>query len=257
MVVLFGSYARGDYVDRDFTIEENSLREYRSDFDIMIMVGDKKADNNAVGLEYEIEKKLKKRKIKTPMSILVEGIGHVNEQLELGRYFYKDMKREGVCIANTAKYELAKAKKISSWEKRAMAEEDYSTWTIKAHRRLEDFKTHIDKNWYSDAAFDLHQATENLFTAISLVYTTYRPKSHDLAKLYERIVKLDPRFDIFVLGTQEEKDNFELLRAAYIDARYKKGYKISNSQLGYLEKVIKTLADVTANVCTEKIAELV
>jgi predicted nucleotidyltransferase len=37
MVILFGSHARGDWIE-DVTIEANATYEYRSDYDILIVV---------------------------------------------------------------------------------------------------------------------------------------------------------------------------------------------------------------------------
>jgi len=46
---------------------------------------------------------------------------------------------------------------------------------------------------------------------------------------------------------------FKLLRKTYIDARYKKDYKITKKQLEYLAERVKKLQKITKTVCKEKI----
>ena len=38
----------------------------------------------------------------------------------------------------------------------------------------------LEKGLLKKAAFELHQTAEALYTAIELVFTNYKPKSHDL-----------------------------------------------------------------------------
>jgi predicted transcriptional regulator len=47
---------------------------------------------------------------------------------------------------------------------------------------------------------------------------------------------------------------FELLRTAYLDARYKKSYKITREQLAWLSGRVQKLRELTEKSCREKIA---
>jgi len=47
---------------------------------------------------------------------------------------------------------------------------------------------------YNLAAFDLHQATEKLYGTILLVFTRYKPSTHDLEKLSQRVSSIEPKF---------------------------------------------------------------
>ena len=58
---------------------------------------------------------------------------------------------------------------------------------------------------------------------------------------------------IFPIDTSERRKCFELLRAAYIDARYNKNYAISKKQLEYLIKRVEKLKETTEKICLEKI----
>jgi len=50
---------------------------------------------------------------------------------------------------------------------------------------------------------------------------------------------------------------FKLLKKAYIDARYKKDYKITKKQLEYLSMRVKELQRLTKNICRKKIESYV
>jgi len=83
----------------------------------------------------------------------------------------------------------------------------------------------------------LHQAIERYITAYLLVKTGYRPKTHDIEKLYKLLISLDPKFkNWFDLKSPEEKEKLELLRQAYVEARYSDNYSISKDELSFLEK---------------------
>jgi uncharacterized protein len=84
------------------------------------------------------------------------------------------------------------------------------------------------------AAFQLHQAAEHAYAALLLTFTLYLPATHDLVTLHKRAVELDPRLYAvwsdgrkpFVRGGRFGKRCFELLRDAYVKARYSRHYHI-------------------------------
>jgi uncharacterized protein len=58
---------------------------------------------------------------------------------------------------------------------------------------------------------------------------------------------------IFPRKTEVEKHHFSLLQKAYIDSRYKKGYRISRKELEYLSKRVAKLRDLTKIICKAKL----
>ena len=60
-----------------------------------------------------------------------------------------------------------------------------------------------------------------------------------------------------VEGSEEEKRRFELLRKAYVDARYNKNYVITSDELTWLADRVKYLQEVTKEICQNKIVNLV
>ena len=89
---------------------------------------------------------------------------------------------------------------------------------------------------------------------VLLVFTDYKPKTHDLEELNHKCCKLDARFKtIFPRQTEEEEKMFTLLKKAYIDSRYKIGYEIKKEELEYLSERVQHLRDITQKVCLSKI----
>lgn len=251
MVLLFGSYARGNYVE-DRYVEDGTFYEYISDFDILVITAYEDAKNN-FGIEKKIEKKLGGR-IKTRVSLIFHSIKQINEMLEIGNYFFQEIKREGIVLFDTKKYSLKNPKRLTRKEAQEKARDYFDYWFESAFGFFSAFQFGMERSDYLNAAFQLHQATERYYTTILLVYTDYRPKEHDLFKLEEQVCRCDTRFDIFPRSTEEEKNRFELLRRAYIDARYKmKEYFITKEDLWYLASRVEILKERTALICKEHI----
>ena len=58
---------------------------------------------------------------------------------------------------------------------------------------------------------------------------------------------------VFPMATPEQKECFELLQKAYVDARYDKNYKITKEQLLYLIDRVEKLKEITERICTARI----
>jgi HEPN domain-containing protein len=100
----------------------------------------------------------------------------------------------------------------------------------------------------------LHQATERYITALLLVKTSYKPKTHDLEILYNKIIEIDSSFqDVFDLSNEKEHHHFELLRKAYIEARYSKTYAITQEELAFIEQKIKDMSQKVQQFCKAEI----
>ena len=86
-----------------------------------------------------------------------------------------------------------------------------------------------------------------------LVYTNYKPKTHKLDKLRKQAGRHDPAFfKIFPMGTDEEKRRFDLLKRAYVEARYNPKYVITAEELKYLARCVELLQQQTKVSCEEK-----
>jgi uncharacterized protein len=139
-------------------------------------------------------------------------------------------------------------------------QENFDQWFESADIFMENFHANLkkgDKNnsYLKVAAFELHQSAERFYTAILLTYTDYRPKEHNLRELDLKAQASNARFaEAFPKDTEEQKDRFELLVRAYIDARYRmKQYHITREDLEYLGRRVLVLKKLTENLCRERI----
>jgi len=85
-------------------------------------------------------------------------------------------------------------------------------------------------------------------------------ETHDIELLGIKAASYDSRFaSVFFPDSNNEqrttnnKTAFKLLKRAYIDARYKKGYRITKKQLEYLSARVKVLQKLTNAICKKKI----
>ncbi len=253
MIILFGSYATNKYVHQDRYQENGITYEYRSDYDLLIILSsNKKADNSSY--TYSITKALNEQETFTPISPIYEGIGFVNKMLSEGNYFFTEIKSEGILLYNSKRKQLARKRKLSFDEIKKLAEEDFKELFESANEFYGYFETGINKKQFKSAAFLLHQATERYYHTLTLVFTAYKHKTHDLEELGKIASTLNLEFKkIFPLQTQKEKHHFTLLRKAYVDARYKKYYKITKNELEYIAFRVEKLKELTEQVCKEKI----
>ena len=253
MVILFGSYARGDWVEDIYT-EGHITYEYKSDFDILVIVKNRQYARRIMTWDNMESSIHNSRTIKTWATVIVHDITEVNKALSKGRYFFTDVKKEGVLLYDSKRFKLEKAQKLTPEERKQIAQQDFNHWYKSARYFFDDFKSNLEKRRNNNSAFNLHQATERFYTAILLVFTHYKPKEHDIKTLGKQAGNLDPRFlPVFSHKTREERRLFELLRKTYIEARYNRIYKITKKELEYLGERVKKLQQLTKEVCKEKI----
>lgn len=251
LLILFGSYARGDWVEA--LAEDGVHYQYQSDFDLLAVM-----KNEALALKVERKDSLHNRlsrEVNTPTGLIAEDIHFVNRRISNGQYFYTDILREGFILHDSGDFQLAEPKELNVLERKHLAVEDFGYWFGKAHNSSKIVRFCMGEQDYSEAAFNLHQMTERLYAAILLVFTRYKPKTHDLRKLGQRVASIEPQFlSVFPQGTEDEKARFELLRKAYVSARYQPDFKITQQELEWLSARVQRLQTLTETLCQAKIA---
>ncbi len=253
-IILFGSYARDDWV-------EDPIGRYFSDYDLLIIVDQ---DDLADTVEFwdtaeaRILNELSSgERLRTPVNFIVHSLQDVNHQLERGRYFFTDILRDGILLHNLPGHPLAKPTDLSPATALEEAQGYFDQWFESASEALGTYELVLEKGWSKKAAFELHQAAEHLYNCALLTLTLYTPKSHNLVRLRHLVEPLDSAFaSIWPTDTKFEKRCFELLRAAYIKARYSKHYKISAEELAWLGSRVTALQTVTKSVCEDRIQSL-
>ena len=190
----------------------------------------------------------------THARVIAHDIQFVNIKLAEGRYFFRDIKKEGVTLYDSGKFKLARKRKLKPTEQQRIAQDYFDEWLGSAKDFYTSFEFNLNRGKNKLAAFELHQSAERSLKAVLLVFTEDAPHEHWLDLLCRRAADFDPGFnDIFPKETDEQKELLELLEYAYIGARYDPDYHITEDELKYLAQYVKKLHEVTEKTCVAKI----
>ncbi len=248
-VILYGSYARGDWVD-------DPIGGYQSDYDILVVVSDErltdpvefwaKADDQFVR-----EVTLAKR-ISAPVTFIVHSLADVNHQLTQGRPFFIDAIEQGIALYEVEDHPFVTPKPLEPEAALAEARKHFDQWFPASTKRFNIAKFDIEQGYLNEAAFDLHQSTERLYHCLLLTLTLYNPKSHKLnflrsqaEPIVQQLIAVWPR------DTKFAQRCFELLRQAYVNARYSPHYKITLVELEWLANRVDMLRQIVQDACRD------
>ena len=253
-IILFGSSARGDWV-------EDPVGRYFSDYDLLVIV-DREALTDVPEFWAKTEERLLEdlsagQALRTPVSLIYHAIDDVNDKLRLGRYFFIDIVRDGVVLFEEPGFALVEAQPLSPFEALRETEEYFAEWFETANQFYRQFQHAIADGAPKVAAFQLHQATERFYHCLFLVRTLYSPKTHNLNQLRQLAEDIEPRLKgIWPRETKLERRCYELLREAYVKARYSRHYRISPEQLEWLAERVELLQRTVRELCEERISSL-
>src|SRR5258705_921986 len=249
-IILFGSYARDDWVDEP----ENG---YQSDFDLLIVVSHRDLTEIADYWYVAEDRILRDPAIARPVNIIVHSIDEVNQALKRGEYFWVDIARDGIALYQLPRHELAAPMPLTPTDAHRMANEYFEHWLPVADHARSLSDTSIGDGVLRDAAFMLHQATERLYICFLLVRTLYFPRSHNIKFLRSLAEDKEPRLiEAWPRETKVDRRRFELLKRAYVEARYSANYEIGADDLEALTKCIRELRDVVEGVSREWLKHL-
>jgi len=255
-LILYGSYARGGWVD-----EPHTAKGYRSDFDLLIIVSDKRLTDK-VDYWLKVEDRLNRelaidKTLHTPVNFIVHTFSEVNDGLAHGRYFFMDVAKDGIALYEYDDKELHKPKPKTPQQALDMAKEYFDSFFPGAMQSFEGAKFHIGKGYVKKAAFDMHQTAEQLYHCVLLVCTFYTPHVHNLAFLRTQAERIDMRLvDAWPREVKTDRARFEKLKEAYVKARYSKHYRITEDELHWLGERVEELGRAVHAVCSERIALL-
>jgi HEPN domain-containing protein len=230
----------------------------------MVIVKKKYSNISRIRMESEIENRLKKKNLlgaryvieeQPSVSLVIESIADVNKHLGDNRYFFADVKKEGIVLYDSGEYKLEEPRELNWEERREIAKQEYDIWFRGGCGFFSGVNFYLEADNYPLSAFLLHQATEHFYNAILLVFANYKYKGHDIKKLGARASNYNAELlTIFPCATKEQEEVFELLRDAYIKARYDRNYKITKEQLLYLIERVEKLQKLTEKICTEYVS---
>ena len=246
-LILFGSHARDDWVEDHDT-------GYYSDYDLLVIPSEPFLQEHTL-LWSRLERELNALTDPIPVTLLVHTIQEVNGQLRKGQYFFTDIVKEGVALLDANRTSLASPPTLIPPELRLQyATYDLNYWYGSANEFWLGSGFYLARGKNTQAAFLLHQSVERYCNALILVYTNYKYRSHDIEKLIDKSAALHPAVgETMPRGDPADHDRFELLKRAYIDARYCKSYRIGEEDLTLLRGQVHRLAQQVLAASREKL----
>ena len=254
-IILFGSYARGDFVDEP----ENG---YLSDFDILVVVSDEKLTDIA-DYWFETEQKiLHDPAIGQIVNLLVNDLDDINQGLDAGLYFFREVIEQGIVLYETPGHAFSPLKPLTPQAALALGQRHYKEVfdTIETSLDLATYAMSKGelKDYPHKAAFNLHQTVEAAYIAVLLLTGFYAPRSHNIKFLRAQAEAKAPSLTAaWPRETRAMRKPFEKLKRAYVDARYNQAtYKITAAELEDLKQTAEALIDLVRAVCDARLTQL-
>ena len=243
-LVLYGSFARGTWFD-----DRNSGRA--SDYDFLVIVSHKALTDMSsfwAGVEDRI---YRDPKIQKDVSLIVHTLREVNAALREGQYFFSEILNQGVLLYDSdddpklskAGYKrsiIARPGKPNPQRTYELASEYKAYWVRSASQFLTVGRESIDRgpDWTRLSAFQLHQAAEAIYRMV-------------------RCEAIDPRLaEAWAPERKPYKRYFELLRRAYVEARYSPAYETTPEILKWQAERIAKLLQIADASCRERLSKL-
>jgi len=251
-IVLFGSFARGDWV-------ADPKGGYLSDYDLLVVVSDRRLTDTlefwAKADDHLMRAVTIEKSISAPVNFIVHDLQDVNEQLRHGRPFFVDIARDGIALYQMEGVEFEQPHHLSRAKRQLEAQRYFDQWYGSAGGFFDTAKYAASQSRNNEAAFHLHQATERFYHCVLLVLTLYSPKSHKLNFL--RSQAESNAHDLIAVWPRDTRFGqrcFELLRRAYVDARYSPHFQITPEELEWIGERIELLQRIVRQICEERLA---
>ncbi|MGN7882514.1 nucleotidyltransferase and HEPN domain-containing protein [Ensifer sp. 22460] len=250
-IILFGSYARGTYVD-----EPHTMKGYRSDYDILVIVNSKKLAEPEYW-DKANDRLMWDKTVSTPVGLIVHGAREVNNFLADGQYFFVDILREGIVLYELDDRPLAEPRPRTPADAFRFAKEYFDDRLPQAKTFADGAEIFASRGRLKEAAFLLHQSIEQAYSGLLLVLTNYSPPSHNLKFLRGLAEDRDQRLiEAWPRDQHRFTAWYNILNEAYVKARYSKHFEITDEGLGWLLERTKHLLQLVETVCQERLSEL-
>lgn len=249
-IILFGSYARGTWVD-----EPHTSKGYRSDYDILIIVSTKKLTEPEYWYAAK-DRLMRDRGIKTPVGVIVHSRREVGDHLHIGQPFFSDIRRDGIVLYELTDDPLPEPKPTSPVEAYRIAVGHFERFR-RAGKYLKGARFYTVEADVDEASFLIHQSIEQAYSTLLLTLTNYAPASHNIKFLRALAEDRDRRLAVaWPRDRQRFTAWFNLINEAYVKARYSPYYGISQEALVWLGERTAELHRLVATVCEEHLALL-
>lgn len=108
MIILYGSYARGTFVEYDERDEFGILTSFMSDYDLLVVTSNMDVQEVGHLLNTVDDKYYKRPDYQVPIQFINDDIEKLNSDLSERRYFYTEIKNKELCytIAETINWNV-------------------------------------------------------------------------------------------------------------------------------------------------------
>ena len=255
MILLYGSYARGDYKEEK-DLDPDRASGDASDYDILVVTTEKDTVRNGQ-LWGKVDKALQALGLSAWPRVIVHDRWYLAKVLGQKHYFFNDLFVEGVALYDSGVFVPKIREKLTPAERREAAQEHFEHWFGSANSFYRRFINAWEELDLKNAAFQLQQAAECAYKALLLVYTNYTPYNHYLTWHDEAIQDVIPGLPkFFPRETKEDEERFKNFDRAYIGARYDTKYRISEADLRYFAERVELLMSETESRCKAFLAKL-
>jgi HEPN domain-containing protein len=247
-VILFGSHARGDWVD-------DTVGGYVSDFDLLVLVASPALAADEA-LWADCQERAREVAGDTPVSLIAHTVDDVRQQLARGSSFFRDVMSEGIALYDAGRVSIT-VPELTPAQRLELAQISFTRFFEHAAELYRSFERNLAHGSLAIAAFELHQVAETIHKAMLLVFTAYQPKLHDLDELGRRCARVAPGIGLLVpVEVPDRKRLAGLLRAAYVDARYSFSFQVSREDLEALAGYVGAFRARVERACREQLADL-
>ena len=241
-IILFGVYS----VAGDAALFTQMLPSSLTPFDLLIVTS-----RSELRSDYQIQDQCENScRDVAQVTTIVHDIAYVNRQIRARQYFFSMLSMEGILLYDAGTVALEKPALPNFEEVRLTAEKDFERWAGQANAFFNSAKFNMQRKEWKTAMFLFHQAAEQIYQAILLVFNGYKPTTHNLDKLRRYTNRLSIELaSLFRRDNEQEEHLFQLLASGYVQARYKEDYIISEEEVTKIAARIGQLLDIADRVC--------
>ncbi len=209
-------------------------------------------------IEHEVQDYVNKHFDKAGITMIVHGLETVTNAINQGSRFFTVVCRDGMQLYTANGLQLnMDYPNLNLATTQAKAEKHYYHRYCMALGFMEAASECLEKEYYNNTVFMLHQAVEQACIAMIRVFMAYRSDMHNLS----RLLNLCGCFSgepaaIFPRKTTEDQRLFQLLLKSYSDARYRDEYKITHQDADMLCTQVRAFIELTEELCINRINDL-
>jgi HEPN domain-containing protein len=222
-------------------------------YDLLVVTsqGDRRSD-------YELQDIIENRcRDEVAVTALVHDIGYVNRRIAEGQYFFTQIRRSAILLYDAGRTPLSNAVECDLAQVRWMAEQDFDRWRRQSRAFFRSAEFNLDAGEWKIVLFMLHQAAEQIYQAILLAFTGYKPTTHNLDKLRRYTNRFSVELALLFPRNSEEEDRlFRLLLSGYVDARYKEDFVVVEGDARLLTGRVRQLLEIAERVCGNRLLSL-